>query len=224
MLYGRKVSFREVRDGCLKIRQHVTLLDEGARLLSVVEPFSGFGLLLTCFMPILNYHEVTVAEPCWAEKHIYQLFDAFARCEVVMLQSSLLSSIITHGSDDLPVISLEKANIINVIYNSTVCGFELNCFREVLDFFGLVPSKIITSIISNFTLCLTLPVNPLKLVYDFTRVMYLDRRSLRNRRIQFTTKVGFTVPFSTVNVSGSTIFNRSLQRWFTCSFHQCRYC
>ena len=72
---------------------------------------------------------MTVAEPGWAEKHIFQLFEAFHKTQVVMLQSSLVNSIITHGSDDLPVVSLEKLHIINVIYNSTICGFELNCFR-----------------------------------------------------------------------------------------------
>ena len=47
VLYGRQVSFSEVRDGCLKVRQHVTLLDDGSRLLTVVEPFTGYGLLLS---------------------------------------------------------------------------------------------------------------------------------------------------------------------------------
>ena len=47
VLYGRQVSFAEVRDGCLKVRQHVTLLDDGSRLLTVVEPFTGYGLLLS---------------------------------------------------------------------------------------------------------------------------------------------------------------------------------
>ena len=87
VLYGRPVTFAEVRDACLKVRQHVTLLDDGARLLSCVEPFTGFGLLLSCFAPILNYHEVSVAEPGWAESHIFQLFEAFARCQVVIIQS-----------------------------------------------------------------------------------------------------------------------------------------
>ena len=173
----------------MKVRQHVTLLDDGARLLSVIEPFNGFGLVLGVFMPILNYHDVAVMEPSWAESHIYQLFESFYRSEVVFMQSSLISSIIMHGAEDLPVVSLEKLNIVNVVYSSTVCGFELNCFREVLDIFGLVPSKIITTIMTNLTLVTTLPVNPLQLVFDFTRVMFLDRKSLRNRRVQFTTKV-----------------------------------
>ena len=77
-----------------------------------------------------------------------------------------------------------------------------------MDIFGLVPSKIMTTIMSNFTLVLTLPMNPLQLVFDFTRVMFLDRRSLRNRRIQFTTKVLKNFRVSS-NVSLNSLFNRT---------------
>ena len=62
-----------------------------------------------------------------------------------------------------------------------------------MDVFGLVPSKIMTIITSNLAPIITLPINPMNLIFDFTRVMYLDRRSLRNRRVQFTTK---GAPFS----------------------------
>ena len=43
ILYGRAVSFREINKNCLKIKEHLLLLDQGARLLSIIEPFHGLG-------------------------------------------------------------------------------------------------------------------------------------------------------------------------------------
>ena len=173
VLYGRSISFKEINTTCQKIKEHVRLLGTGAKTISIIEPFSGLGLIFAAFLPIYSGAEVLFISPGWAEVRISKIIETFKKYEIIFMQDSLIDAMMHTPSSDLPMLSLEEIKIITIVYNSTVCGFKFNCFRECMDIFGVAPSKIMTIVTSNFLPVITMPIDPSKLVYDFTRVMYL---------------------------------------------------
>ena len=75
VLYGRSISFREINTTCQKIKEHVRLLGTGAKTISIIEPFSGLGLIFAAFLPIYSGAEVLFISPGWAEVRISKIIE-----------------------------------------------------------------------------------------------------------------------------------------------------
>lgn len=182
ILYGRPVSFREINFLCAQLRDHLELKPM-ANILSVLEPYYGLGIILAVFLPVYTGGEITFLSPSWAEIRRERLLDLLQKHELVFLQSSVIEGVIqTHMDDDVEM-DMRALQSLVLVYQSRVCGFQLNGFKEAMARFGLVPNKISTIITSSVVPIITLPNR-----MPACPVKFLDRRSLRNDKILFTSQ------------------------------------
>ena len=187
-MYGRPVSFREVNFHCAQIRDHLQLKPM-ACVLSVLEPYHGLGIIFAAFLPVYTGAEITFFSPSWAEIRRERLLDLIQTHELVFLQSSVIESIVNADADDMFDINMQSVQSMVLVYETRVCGFQLNCFKESMGRFGLNIDNVSTIITTSTVPIITLPNRR-----EACIVKFLDRRSLRNDKIQFTSKGGSIYP------------------------------
>ena len=152
-------------------------------ILSILEPYYGIGIIFAVFLPVYSGSEITFLSPSWADNRREQLLSQLQRHEIVFLQSSVIDGIVQSNLDELPDVNLAAIQSLVICYQSRVCTFQLTGFKEAMAALGLVPDKISTIVTSSVVPVISLPSKGSE-----SLVRYLDRRSLRNDKIQFTSK------------------------------------